>query len=157
MKAIESEVKMFIDSGFIREEQHPNWVAISFPFPRRMKRSKFASINHDLNVVYPKDKFSLPSTNVMIERDFESMSFLDGFSEYNQIKMYPEDEKHTSFKMFVGVYCYIVMPFSLKNTGATYQCAMNAIFHEYIHKTVECYVDDIAMKSRDNKANTSQT
>ena len=26
---------------------------------------------------------------------------------------------------------------------------MNAIFHEYIHKTVECYVDDIAVKSRD--------
>jgi len=25
---------------------------------------------------------------------------------------------------------------------------MNAIFHEHIHKTVECYVEDIAVKSR---------
>ena len=39
------------------------------------------------------------------------------------------------------------MPFGLKNAGATYQRAMNAI-HEHISKTIECYVDDIAMKSR---------
>ena len=42
------------------------------------------------------------------------------------------------------------MPFNLKNTGATYQRAMNAIFHKHIRKTIECYVDDIAVKSRDN-------
>ena len=73
---------------------------------------------------------------------------MDGVSGYNQIKMYPEDEKHTSFKMPLGVYCYTVMPFGLKNAGATYQRAMNAIFHEYICKTVKCYVDNIAVKSR---------
>ena len=40
------------------------------------------------------------------------------------------------------------MPFEFKNAGATYQRAMNAIFHEHIRKIVECYVDDIAVKSR---------
>jgi len=45
------------------------------------------------------------------------------------------------------VYCCIVMPFGLKNTSATYQHAMNAIFHEHIRKIVECYVNDIAVKS----------
>ena len=39
------------------------------------------------------------------------------------------------------------MPFSLKNVGATYQCAMSTIFREHLQKTVECYVDDIAIKS----------
>ena len=39
------------------------------------------------------------------------------------------------------------MPFRLKNAGATYQRSMNAIFHEHICKTVECYVYDIAVKS----------
>jgi len=48
------------------------------------------------------------------------MSFMDGFSGYNQIKMYPDDEKYTSFKTPLGVYCYTVMPFGLKNAGATY-------------------------------------
>ena len=76
------------------------------------------------------------------------MSFMDGFSGYNQIKMYPDDEKHTSFRTPLGVYCYTVMPFRLKNAGATYQRAMNAIFHERMRKMVECYVDDIAVKSR---------
>jgi len=71
------------------------------------------------------------------------------FSEYNQIKMYFEDEKHTSFRTPLGVYCYTVMPFGLKNTGATYQWAMNMILHEHIRKIVDCYVDDIIVKSRD--------
>ena len=65
--------------------------------------------------------------------------------------MYPDDEKHTSFRTPLGVYCYTVMPFGLKNAGATYQMAMNAVFHEHIRKTVECYVDDIAVKSHDVK------
>jgi len=52
---------------------------------------------------------------------FERMSFMDGFSGYNQIKMYPDDEKRTSFKTPLGVYFYTVMPFGLKNTGMTYQ------------------------------------
>jgi len=39
------------------------------------------------------------------------------------------------------------MPFGLKNAGATYQRAMNTIFHDHMRKTVECYVDDIAVKS----------
>ena len=46
------------------------------------------------------------------------------------------------------VYCYTVMLFGLKNAGATYQRAMNVIFHEHIRKTVKCYVDDITVKSR---------
>jgi len=50
--------------------------------------------------------------------------------------------------MPLGVYCYTVMPFRLKNAGATYQRAMNVIFNKHILKTVECYVDDIAVKNR---------
>ena len=42
------------------------------------------------------------------------------------------------------------MPFGLKNVGATYQRAMSTIFHSHLWKTVECYVDDIAIKCRDN-------
>ena len=45
---------------------------------------------------------------------------MDGISGYNQIKMYPNDEKHTSFKMPLRIYCYTVIPFELKNVGATY-------------------------------------
>jgi len=68
---------------------------------------------------------------------------MDGFSGYNKIKMYPEGERHTSFRMPLGVYCYTMMPFGLKNAGATYQRAMNTTFHEHIRKTVECYCEKL--------------
>jgi len=81
--------------------------------------------------------------------DFERMSFMDDFSGYNQIKMYLEDEKHTSFWTLLGVFFYTVMSFGLKNASATYQRAMSTIFHDHLRKTVECYVDNIAIKSHD--------
>jgi len=74
---------------------------------------------------------------------------MDGFSRYNQIKMYPEDEKHTSFRTPLGVFYYMVMLFGLKNAGDTYQHAMSILFCDHLLKTVERYVDDIAIKSRD--------
>src|SRR5204862_3250256 len=79
---------------------------------------------------------------------YERMSFMERFSGYNQIKMHPGDERHTAFKTPLGVFCYIVMPFGVKNAGATYQRAMDKIFSKLTRKTVECYVDDIAVKSR---------
>ena len=60
--------------------------------------------------------------------------------------MYPDDEKHTSFRTPLGVYYYTVMPFRSKNMGAIYQRVMNVIFYEHIRKIVECYVNDIAVK-----------
>ena len=43
------------------------------------------------------------------------------------------------------------MPFGLKNAGATYQRAMQKIFDDILHKNVECYVDDLVVKSRERK------
>ena len=40
------------------------------------------------------------------------------------------------------------MPFSLKNVGATYQRAMNAIFHDMLGHHMEIYIDDIVVKSK---------
>lgn len=78
----------------------------------------------------------------------ERMTFMDGFSRYNQIRMTPSDKRHTSFGTPLGVYSYTVMPFGLKNANATYQRAMMRIFKDLQHKTVESYVDDLAMKNR---------
>ena len=88
----------------------------------------------DLNAAYPKVEFLLPITDVMIDNTcgFKRMSFMDDFSEYNQIKMYSEDEKHTSFQTLLGVYCYTMIPFRLKNAGATYQCAVSTIFCNHL-------------------------
>lgn len=78
---------------------------------------------------------------------FERISFVDGFTRYKQFNMHPEDEKHTVLNVARGV-CYIVMPFGLKSAGATYQRAMSVIFQKHLHKTIECYVDDLVIKSK---------
>ena len=75
------------------------------PVPKKNRKIQICIDYRDLNAAYPKDESRLPITNVMIDTtcDFERMSFMDGFSGYNQIKMYPEDEKHTSFRTSLGV------------------------------------------------------
>ncbi|CAL8988534.1 unnamed protein product, partial [Prunus brigantina] len=73
---------------------------------------------------------------------------MDAYSGYNQIFMHPEDQAHTSFITDRGLYCYKVMPFGLKNAGATYQHLVNSIFAPLIGNTMEVYVDDMLVKSR---------
>ena len=78
----------------------------------------------------------------------EALSFMDGSLGYNQIRMAVEDEEKTAFRTPKGIYCYKVMPFGLKNAGATYRRAMQRIFDDILHKYVECYVDDLVVKSK---------
>ena len=61
--------------------------------------------------------------------------------------MYEEDQEHTAFLTNQGLYCYKVMPFGLKNAGATYQRLLNKMFKDQIGKTMEVYVDDMLVKS----------
>ena len=77
------------------------------------------------------------------------LSFMDESSRYSQILMAPEDMENTSFIIEWGTYCYRVMPFGLKNVGATYQRATTTLFHDMMHRDVEVYVDDMIMESRD--------
>ena len=77
---------------------------------------------------------------------YEVISFMDGSSRYNQIRMSPKDEELTAFRTPKVIYCYKVMPFGLKNAKETYQRAMQNIFDSILHKNIECYVDDLVVK-----------
>ncbi|XP_070014613.1 uncharacterized protein [Nicotiana sylvestris] len=78
----------------------------------------------------------------------ELSSFLDAYSRYNQIKMDPLDEEKASFIKDKGTYCCKIMPFGLKNAGATYQRLVTKMFQEHLGKTMEVYIDDILVKSQ---------
>ncbi|KAI5334144.1 hypothetical protein L3X38_024277 [Prunus dulcis] len=71
---------------------------------------------------------------------------MDSYSGYNQIMVHEDDKAKTSFIIERGTYCYKVMPFGLKNAGATYQRPVNKIFKEQIGKTIEVYIDDMLVK-----------
>ena len=73
---------------------------------------------------------------------------MDGFSGYNQIRMALEDKEKTVFVTMWGTFCYKVMPFGLKNAGATYQRAMVTL----MHKEIEVYVDDLIAKSQKDES-----
>jgi len=102
----------------------------------------------DLHDACRKDDFPLPMTELMIDSTtgHEALSFIYCMAGYNQIQMVLEDEEATAFRISKGIFCYKVMPFGLKNAGATYQRAMQTIFEDMRHKRVECYVDDLVVK-----------
>ena len=47
----------------------------------------------------------------------------------------------------LGIFCYKVMPFGLKNAGATYQRLVNKMFADLLGKTMEVYIDAMLVKS----------
>lgn len=79
--------------------------------------------------------------------DHGLLSFIDGFSGYNQIKIAPKDAEKIVFCTPMGKFYYTVMLFGLKNTGAMYRKAMTAVFRDMIGNKVEDYVDDLVVKS----------
>jgi hypothetical protein len=105
----------------------------------------------DLNRATPKDEYPMLIMETLINAaaGHKILSFMDGNAGYNQIYMAPKDIHKTVFRVLkaVGLFEYVVMTFGLKNAGATYQCAMNYIFHDLFGKLVEIYIDDIMVKS----------
>jgi ribonuclease HI len=105
----------------------------------------------DLNRATPKDEYLMPVAETLINAaaGHKIFSFMDGNAGHNQIFMAPEDINKTTFKVpgAVGLFEYVVITFGLKNAGATYQRAMNYIFHDLIGKLVKIYIDGIMVKS----------
>ena len=108
----------------------------------------------DLNKACPKDSFPLPRVDQLVDSTAGHMllTFMDAFSRYNQIKMNEEDQEKTAFIASQGLYCYKVMPFGLKNAGATYQILVNKMFNKQIDRNMEVYVDDMLVKSKEELA-----
>lgn len=65
-----------------------------------------------------------------------------------RLRWNPRTWKNTTFITPWGTFFYRVMPFDLKNAGATYQRAMTTLFHDMMHKEIEVYVNDMIAKSK---------
>ncbi|KAK1648373.1 hypothetical protein QYE76_066178 [Lolium multiflorum] len=119
LEEVKKEIEKMLAAGFIRPCRYAEWIS------SREEGRPMASAGHKV------------------------LSFMDGNAGYNQIFMAPEDIHKTAFRVpgAVGLFEYVVMTFGLKNAGATYQRAMNYIFHDLIGKLVEIYIDDVVVKS----------
>ena len=123
------------------------------PIPKKDGKVRMCVDFRDINKACPKDDFPLPHIDVLVDNMVCSalMSFMDGFLEYNQIKMAPKDMTKTNFTIEWGIYCYTVMPFGLNNAGATYQRIAITLLHDMMHNEVEVYVDVMIVKSKDRE------
>jgi dsDNA-binding SOS-regulon protein len=97
-----------------------------------------------------KDPFPLPRIDQIIDSTAgcARLSFLDAYSGYNQIKLKKEDEEKKAFITPYGVFCYQVMPFGLKNAGATYQRMMQNCLESQIGRNIQVYIDDMVITTR---------
>lgn len=103
----------------------------------------------DLNKVCPKDYYPLSYIDQLVDATFGHalLSLMDTYFGYNHIKMDLVDEDKTAFYTNDSLYCYKVMPFELKNIGATNQRLVNHIFKHQLGKNVKAYVDNMLVKS----------
>ena len=147
--AINEEVEKLLTANFIREAKYPKWVANVVMVKKPNGKWRICIDYKDLNKACPKDCFPLPRIEQLVDATagHELLSFMDAYSGYNQIRMHEPDQIKTTFVTDRGLYCYKVMPFGLKNAGATYQRLVNRIFADQIGKTMEVYVDDMLVKS----------
>ncbi|KAA0066746.1 uncharacterized protein E5676_scaffold384G00790 [Cucumis melo var. makuwa] len=153
---IKEEVQKQIEAGFLTVFKYPEWVANIVPVPKKDGKVRMCVDYRDLNRASPKDNLPLPHIDMLVNNTagYSTFSFMDGFSGYNQIKMAEEDREKMTFITLWGTFYYKVMPFGLKNVGATYQRAMVTLFHDMMHKEIEVYVDDMIAKSKADEDHT---
>ncbi|KAK1602943.1 hypothetical protein QYE76_037418 [Lolium multiflorum] len=151
LEEVKKEIKKMLDAGFIRPCRYAEWISNVVPVEKKDGRWRVAIDFRNLNSATPKDEYPMPVAETLINAaaGHKILSFMDGNAGYNQIFMAPEDIHKTAFRVpgSVGLFEYVVMTFGLKNAGATYQRAMNYIFHDLIGKLVEIYIDDVVVKS----------
>uniref|UniRef100_A0A2N9IQN8 RNase H type-1 domain-containing protein n=1 Tax=Fagus sylvatica TaxID=28930 RepID=A0A2N9IQN8_FAGSY len=119
---IKEEVEKQLKAGFLSTVTYSDWVANIVPVPKKDGKVRMCVDYRDLNRASPKDNFPLPHIDTLVDNTATNVvfSFMDGFSGYNQIKMAEEDKSKTAFVTHWGTFVYDVMPFGLKNAGATY-------------------------------------
>jgi hypothetical protein len=149
-RVIGEEVHKLFAAGVIKEVFHLEWLANPVLVRKKGGKWRMCVDYTGLNKACPKVPYPLPRIDQIIDSTIgcETLSFLDAYSGYHQIRMKGSDQLATSFITPQGMYRYTAMPFVLRNAGATHQCCMNHMFGDHIGSTVEGYVDDIVVKTR---------
>ena len=134
----------------IREIFFPEWLANTVVVKKKNDKWRVCVDFTNLNRACPKDSFLMPKIDQLVDATYghPRMSFLDAFQGYHQIALTLEDREKTAFISSDANYHYNMMPFGLKNVGATYQRMMTRMFRDKIWRTIEVYIDDIVVKSK---------
>ncbi|XP_009389876.1 uncharacterized protein LOC103976409 [Musa acuminata AAA Group] len=133
--AVREEVTRLLEAGFIKEAGYPQWLS-NVVLVKKANGSWRMCVDYtSLNSACPKDCYPLPRVDHLVDATagHARLSFMDAFSGYNQIRMTPEDQKHTAF---------------ITDQGRT----VNKMFAHQIGRNMEVYVDDMIVKSQEARA-----
>lgn len=147
-EAAKTEVGKLLDANVIREVIHTDWLANTILVKKANRKWRMCVDFTDLNKACPKDDFPVARIDQIVNSTAgcEMLSFIDAYSGYHPVLMATEDEAKTSFIMPNGTYCYIRMPFGLRNAGATFAQLIELIFKTQLGRNMEAYMDDIVVK-----------
>ena len=128
--AIKDEVQKLMVAKFIHEMYYPDWLANVVMVKKANGKWRMCVDFTNLNKAYPKDSYPLLRIDQLVDSTagHKLLSFMNAFSGYNQIRMDEADQEKTSFITSQGLFRYKMMPFGLKNAGATYQRLVNHMF-----------------------------
>jgi hypothetical protein len=149
---IKEEVARLLEVGFIQTCRYAKWIPNIIPVEKKNTGKIRVWVDFRvLNRAMPKDEYAMHVAEDLIGKasGHKMISFLDGNAGYNQFFMAEKGVSKTAFRCpgFVGLFEWVVMTFGLRSTGATYQRAMNLIFHDLNGILLEVYIDDFVIKS----------
>ncbi|GJT00481.1 hypothetical protein Tco_0821650 [Tanacetum coccineum] len=129
-KAIREEVEKLVDVGIIKEVHYHTWLLNPIMVKKYDNNWRMCMDFKDINKACLKDGYSLLEIDWKVESlcGYPFKCFLDAYKGYHQIKMAKEDEEKTTFITSHGIFCYLKIPFGLKNAGETYQHLVDKAF-----------------------------
>jgi ribonuclease HI len=153
LPTMEREIKKLLDAHIIIPLRYSEWIANLVPVRKKNGEIRLYVDFRNLNKCSRKDNYSLPKMEHILQKVSGSkvMSFIDGFSGYNQIAIHPDSREKTSFTTPWGTFMYENMPFGLMNGGVTFQRAMDIAFVGEKDKFVLIYLDDITIFSNNHE------
>jgi hypothetical protein len=136
--AIGVELWRLLEAGLIKEVFHPQWLANPVLVKKKNEKWQMCVDYTRLNKAGPKVPFPLPQIDQIVDSTagWELLCFLDAYSGYHQTKMKESDQLVTCFITPFDMFCYVTMPFGLRNAEATYQLCMQHIFGDHIRRTI---------------------
>jgi hypothetical protein len=145
-------VEWLLDVGFIRPCPYAEWVSNIVPIEKNnIGKIRVCIDFRNLNKATPKYEYPMPIADMLINNASGHwvINFWDGNVGYNQIFMAQEDMSKMTFPCsgFMGLFEWVIMTFGFKNAGATYERAMNLIFHDLLGIILGIYIDDVIVKS----------
>ncbi|RDX92621.1 hypothetical protein CR513_25221, partial [Mucuna pruriens] len=137
-RAIKAKIAKLLQARFIWEVRYPSWLSNVLMVKKSSGKWRICTDYIDLNRACPKDPYPLPNIDALTTKLYGHLLGLQS----------TQDASKMTFITDEGDFCYGVMPFSLKNAGATYQRLMDWIFKDHIENQLEVYVDDMVVKSK---------